>query len=59
MGDILSAGRTSRFYRSLVRDMQIAVDAQASSGFPGDKYPNLFFISAVPSRGHTPDEVRQ
>src|SRR5262245_29834575 len=58
IGQILSSGRTSRLYRSLVRDKQIAVGAQARGGFPGDKYPNLFLISAVPARGHTPEEVR-
>jgi len=58
MGQILSTGRTSRLYRSLVRDKQIAVNANAGSGFPGDKYPNLFVVSAVPARGHTPEEVQ-
>ena len=58
IGQILSSGRTSRLYRSLVRDKQIAVATQARGGFPGDKYPNLFFISAVPARGHSPAEVQ-
>jgi predicted Zn-dependent peptidase len=58
MGQILSAGRTSRLYRSLVRDKQIAIMAQAGSGFPGDRYPNLFMITASPARGHTVDEVQ-
>ena len=55
---MLSAGRTSRFYRGLVRDRQVAVTAQARGGFPGNRYPNLFFISAVPARGHSTDEVQ-
>ena len=58
IGQILSTGRTSRLYRSLVRDKQIAVNANAGSGFPGDKYPNLFTVSAIPARGHSPEEVQ-
>jgi len=58
IADLMSNGRTSRLYRNLVRDKQIAVNANAGSGFPGDKYPNLFTVSAIPSRGHTPEEVQ-
>jgi predicted Zn-dependent peptidase len=56
--DVLSNGRTSRLYRSLVRDKQIAVVAQALGGFPGNRYPNMFIVFAVPSPGHTNEEVR-
>ena len=58
ISDILSNGRTSRLYRSLVRDQKIAADAEGFSGFPGDKYPNLFAFYAVPTPGHTPQEMR-
>lgn len=53
LADLLSKGRTSRLYRSLVRDKQIAIEAEGGSGYPGNKYPNLFFFFAVPSEGHT------
>jgi predicted Zn-dependent peptidase len=56
--DILSNGRTSRMYRSLVRDKKIAVAAQSFSGFPGTKYPGLWIAFAVPSRGATNEEVQ-
>lgn len=56
--DIFSNGRTSRLYRSLVRDQQIAAEAEGFSGFPGDKYPGLFAFFAVPNAGHTPEEMR-
>jgi len=49
--DILSNGRTSRLYRSLVRDKKIAVAAASLSGFPGEKYPNLWIAYAVPANG--------
>jgi predicted Zn-dependent peptidase len=58
IADIFSNGRTARLYRSLIRDQAIAADAQGSSGFPGDKYPGLFYVYAVPRPGHTPDEMR-
>jgi predicted Zn-dependent peptidase len=54
--DLLSKGRTSRLYRSLVRDKQIAISAQGGS-FPGNKYPNLFYFFAAPSKGHTAKEM--
>ncbi|MBV8518685.1 MAG: insulinase family protein [Acidobacteria bacterium] len=53
---LLSSGRTSRLYRSLVRDKKIAANAGGGSGYPGEKYPNLFVVQAVPTPGHTPDE---
>ena len=56
--DIFSNGRTARLYRSLVRDQKIAAQAEGISGFPGDKYPGLYALLAVPVPGHTNDEVR-
>ena len=56
--DILSNGRVSRLYRSLVRDQRIAAEAEGFSGFPGVKYPGLFAFYAVPLPGHTPEEMR-
>jgi predicted Zn-dependent peptidase len=58
ISDIMSNGRVSRLYRSLVRDQQIAAEAQGFSPFPGDKYPGLFAFYAVPLPGHTPGEMR-
>jgi predicted Zn-dependent peptidase len=58
ISDIMSNGRVSRLYRSLVRDQQIAADAEGFSGFPGVKYPGLFAFYAVPLPGHTPQEMR-
>ena len=56
LSDLLSKGRTSRLYRSLVRDKQIALAAQGGT-FPGNKYPSLFYFFAVPSNGHTAQEM--
>jgi predicted Zn-dependent peptidase len=59
ISDIMSNGRVSRLYRSLVRDQQIAAEAEGFSPFPGDKYPGLFAVYAVPLPGHTPAEMRE
>jgi predicted Zn-dependent peptidase len=56
--DLMSDGRTSRLYRSLVRDKKVAAFAAGFSGLPGTKYPHLFAFYAVPLPGHTPQEMR-
>jgi predicted Zn-dependent peptidase len=58
IADIFSNGRTSRLYRSLVRDQQIAAEVEGFSGFPGDKYPGLFAFFAVPLPEHTNQQMR-
>jgi len=58
ISDILSNGRVSRLYRSLVRDQQIAAVVEGFSPFPGDKYPGLYCFFAAPLPGHTPAEMR-
>jgi predicted Zn-dependent peptidase len=56
--DILSTGRTSRLYRALVRDKKLAVHVESFSGYPGEKYPNLWAILAVPAFGVTNQQVQ-
>ncbi len=56
--DLMSSGRTSRLYRSLVRDKKIAIDAGGFSGFPGQKFPNMFVFYAVPAQGKTNAECQ-
>nr|WP_242038013.1 pitrilysin family protein [Tolypothrix sp. FACHB-123] len=57
IGDLLSNGRTSRLYKSLVEKQRLALSAQGFSGFPGDKYPNMMLFYALTAPGHTVDEV--
>ena len=57
--DIMSNGRTSRMYRSLVRDQKIAAAAAGFSGFPGTKYAHLFAFYGVPVPGHTNQEIQK
>ncbi|HYR84242.1 MAG TPA: pitrilysin family protein [Terriglobia bacterium] len=47
--NILSAGRSSRIYKSLVYDKQLAIQADASGNFTED--PNLFFAILIMNRG--------
>jgi predicted Zn-dependent peptidase len=54
---ILSNGRTSRLYQSLVEKQQLAVAAEGFNGFPGDKYPTLIIFYAEPAPGRTIDEI--
>ena len=58
ISDIMSNGRVSRLYRSLVEQQQIAAEAAGFSPFPGEKYPSLFAFYAIPLPGHTPAEMR-
>jgi predicted Zn-dependent peptidase len=55
--DVMSNGRTSRLYRSLVRDKRIAAMSAGGYGLPGTKYPNLVYFYAIPVAGHTPEEM--
>jgi len=57
--DLMSEGRTSRLYRSLVRDKKIASFSAGFSGMPGVKYPHLFAFYAFPLPGHTTQEVAE
>lgn len=54
---LLTAGRTSRLYRRLVQEQQVAVAVSSGNGSPGGRYPNLFTIAATPRAPHTVAEV--
>lgn len=53
---ILGQGRTSRLYKRLVEEQQLATSVSVFSA-PGSRYPNLFVIEAVPRHPHTVREV--
>ncbi|NJL86438.1 MAG: insulinase family protein [Leptolyngbyaceae cyanobacterium SM1_1_3] len=54
---LLVDGRTSRLYKSLVDESQVALDIGSVNGLPGDKYPSLFLLYALTAPNHTTDEV--
>jgi len=55
---VLSEGRTSRLYKTLVQDRRLAAAVGAFS-MPTDRYPNLFTVWAMPLHPHTTREVEQ
>lgn len=57
IASILSSGRTSRLYQSLVEQQQVALAAQGISSYPGNKHENLMLFYALTSPGHTVDDV--
>jgi len=57
--DIMGTGRTSRLYKSLVKEKKIAIAASAFQGMPGVKYPGLFLFYAVPAKGCSNAECEQ
>ncbi len=57
IASILSDGRTSRLYRSLVEEKKLALAAQGINGFPGDKFPNLMLFYALTAPGRSIEEV--
>ena len=54
---ILVRGRTSRLYKDLVEDRQIALDVGSVNGFPGDKYPTMLLLYGLTAPGITPDDI--
>jgi predicted Zn-dependent peptidase len=58
IASLLSDGRTSRLYKSLVESKKIALSAEGFNGFPGDKFPNLIMFYALSAPGHTVEEIQ-
>tara|TARA_B100000315_G_scaffold260843_1_gene326174 strand:- start:3314 stop:4867 length:1554 start_codon:yes stop_codon:yes gene_type:complete len=56
---ILSSGRTSRMHKQIVQKKQLAVRIGSFTGFPGNRFPNLFVISAVPRSPYTTAELEE
>jgi predicted Zn-dependent peptidase len=55
---ILADGRTSRLYKKLVVEKQLAAEVSTFSA-PGSRYPNLFVLAATPRAPHTAKEVEE
>jgi predicted Zn-dependent peptidase len=53
--NILSSGRTSRLYTSLVQRAKVAVSVSVSQS--PMKYPSLFVVQCIPRRPHTVDDA--
>jgi len=57
--NLLSDGKTSRLYKSLVLDKKIATSISAWNGFPGGRYDSLFVISGAPRPPHTAEDLEK
>lgn len=57
--DILSQGRTSRLYTSLVQDQALAARIGTYSGYPADVDPGLFLVFALPNSGVSLSDLAQ
>lgn len=53
---VLGNGRTSRLYRALVEEQQLATSVSVY-GAPGSRYANLFVVEAIPRHPHTTEEL--
>lgn len=47
--DYLAGGRTSLLYKKLIKDKKMAAQAAGFVGFPGDKYPTMALLYAIPT----------
>ena len=56
---ILSGGRTSRLYKSLVEESQIALAAQSLNSFPGDRFGNMMIFYVLTGADRTLDEAQE
>lgn len=59
LANIISSGRTSRLYKSMVKEKKMAVSVTGMTDLPGDKYPALFIFFVNPSRDHTNQECEE
>jgi len=59
MESLLAKGRTSRFYRRIVEEQQLAENIEATNGMPGARFPSLFVLSATPRSPHTAAELEK
>jgi predicted Zn-dependent peptidase len=49
MLDYLAGGRTSLLYKKLIKEKKMAAQAAGFAGFPGDKYPTMALVYAIPA----------
>jgi predicted Zn-dependent peptidase len=56
---LLANGRSSRLHQLLVKDQKKAVAVGAITEFPGELYPGLLTVFAVPSKGVTAKECEE
>jgi len=53
LSEVLSNGKTGRFYRNLVEGKSLALYAGSHHSLPGSRYPSLFLVVGYPKAPHT------
>lgn len=56
---LLGGGPFSRLHKRLVKEKKMCVQVSAGPGTPGEKYPSLFTVFAVPAAGQDPEAVER
>jgi predicted Zn-dependent peptidase len=59
MQQVLGGGRTARLYKSVYEEKGLTMEQPRVYTGPGDRYDNLFIITAMPQQPHTLEEVEQ
>lgn len=57
MQRVLGGGRTARLYKSVYEEKKLTMEAPEVETGPGDRYDNLFIITAMPQQPHSLEEV--
>ncbi|MDD4004404.1 MAG: pitrilysin family protein [Elusimicrobiaceae bacterium] len=57
ISSLLCAGRTSRLYKNMVENKQLAAAVSCTPSFPGSREASLFYLAAAPRAPHTAAEV--
>jgi predicted Zn-dependent peptidase len=57
--NLLSNGKMSRLYKSLVIEKGLAASVEAWNGYPGARYDNIFIIAAVPKYPATAEKLEE
>lgn len=57
IASLLSTGRSSIFYKDLVKEKQLAANVNAMSSYPAVRYNNLFVVMGAPRYPHTNEEL--
>ncbi len=59
VADLLGGGRYSRLYKALVKEKKMAVQVGTGTGEPGEEYPSLLMMFAIPASGQDPEQLEQ
>jgi predicted Zn-dependent peptidase len=57
VSEMLTKGKSSRLYRSLVLEKKIASSVESWNGGPGSRYNNLFMLFVTPRQGAAAEQV--